>query len=451
MKSWRVIPAAVILLLTVVATAGTAEAQPTQSPNTYVCTGGSIPAGSYNSILVTGVCSTPSGTVVVRHDLTVGRKALLDAVTPGDPPGPNAQLPATVLVGGNVSVGAGAVLLLGCSPDQGCNGGVNYDRIGGNLTGVGDLAVVVHSASIAGNVSLLGGGGGVAGAPGSGACFAAPTPAPWSSDTALNGSPVFSDFEDSTIGGSYTVAGVRTCWLGTFRTHIAGNTTWVGNRTSDPDGNELATNSTAGSMICLSNIPATQFGDSGGSPNIVGRQAIGQCGFNVVLPKTPPEGPTPVTQVHLTVPASSLQTFVGVHTEIANVSTSSPITTVSGDALTVQVNNVVLAGRGLTGPVTFNPKAPAGTFTGETVFVTTHPNGSQSFSALDVCACKFQGRSGSVTIEATGTIGAKGFTEGTFVIRYAEGGLARLAGWGTFTSVHQPRGSLLVTEHLAIT
>ena len=100
MKSWRVIPAAVILLLTVVATAGTAEAQPTQSPNTYVCTGGNIPAGSYSSILVKGVCSTPSGTVVVQHDLTVGPKALLDAVTPGDPPGPNAQLPATVSSGG---------------------------------------------------------------------------------------------------------------------------------------------------------------------------------------------------------------------------------------------------------------------------------------------------------------------------------------------------------------
>ncbi len=320
----------------------------------------------------------------------------------------------------------------------------------GNLTGVGDLGIVVHSATIGGNVSLLGGGGGVAGGPGSNGCFLPtnPIPAPWSLDSGLAGTPVFSDFEDSTIGGSYTVAGLRTCWLGTFRTHVGGSTVWVGNRTSDADGNELSTNSTAGSMICLSNLPAVQFGDSGGSPNIVGSQARGQCGFNVVLPKTPSEGSTPVTQTHIAVPASSLSTFVGVHTEIKTVGSTS-VTTISGDTLTVAMNNAVLAGRGLTGPVRVNPKAPAGS-SGETLLKTTHPDGTAAFTALDVCACKFQGRSGQVTIQATGTIGARGFTQGTFVIRYAEGGLARLAGWGTFTSAHQPRGSLLVIEHLAI-
>jgi hypothetical protein len=450
-KSWRVIPATVILLLSVVGAAEPAAAQPSSGPREFICTGGNIPSGFYSSVLVKGVCYMPSGTVVVQHDLTVGPKALLDAITPGDPPGSNAQLPATVVVRGNVNVGAGAVLLLGCSPDQNCNGGVNYDWVAGNLTGVDDLGIVVHSATIDGDVSLLGGGGGVAGGAGSGACFSAPTPAPWSSDPTLNGTPVFSDFEDSTIAGNYTVAGLRTCWLGAFRTHIGGNTTWVGNQTSDPDGNELATNSTTGSMICLSNRPANQFGDSGGSPNIVGGQARGQCGFNVSLPKTPPDSSTPVTQVHFTARASSLKTFVGVHTQIANVQSSSPITTMSGDTLTVDINNAVLAGRGLTGPITYDPTAPAGTSTGETVWTTAHPNDSASFTTEDVCACKFQDRSGNVTIEATGTSSAKGFTRGTFVIRYAEGGLARLAGWGTFTSAHQPPGSLLIVEHLAIT
>ena len=163
MKSLRLIPAAILVLFALIATAGTASAQPAQTNRTYVCTGangGIIPAGTYSSIIVKGVCYMPAGTVVIRHDLIIGPKALLDAVTPGDPPA-NAQLPATVLVGGNVKVGKGAVLLLGCSPDQGCNGGVNYDRIGGSLTGVGDLGIVVHSATIRGNVTLLGGGGGV--------------------------------------------------------------------------------------------------------------------------------------------------------------------------------------------------------------------------------------------------------------------------------------------------
>ncbi len=449
MKSLRLIPAAILVLFALIATAGTASAQPAQTSRTYVCTGGNIPAGTYSSIIVKGVCYMPAGTVVVKHDVIIGAKALLDAVTPGDPPA-NPQLPATVLVGGNVKVGKGAVLLLGCSPDQGCNGGVNYDRIGGSLTGVGDLGIVVHSATIRGNVTLLGGGGGVTCAP--------PAPAPWSADPALNppddpsdASPVFSDFEDSTIGGSYTVVGVHTCWLGTFRTTIGRNTTLVGNQTADPDGNEIATNRTGGNMVCLSDLPAVQFGDSGGSPNIVGHRAVGQCGFNVLQPKTPSEASTPVTQTHLTVPASRLRTFIGVHTQIANVQSLPPVTTTSGDTLTVDINNVVLAGRGLTGPITFDPTAPQGTFTGETVFSTNHPNGSSSFTALDICSCKFRGHTGSVAIEAYGTTTAKGFTTGHFVIRYAEGGLATLAGWGTFTSAHQPAGSLLVVEHLAIT
>ena len=262
---------------------------------------------------------------------------------------------------------------------------------------------------------------------------------------------MFSDFEDSTIGGSYTVVGVHTCWLGTFRTTIGRNTTLVGNQTADPDGNEIATNRTGGNMVCLSDLPAVQFGDSGGSPNIVGHRAVGQCGFNVLQPKTPSEASTPVTQTHLTVPASRLRTFIGVHTQIANVQSLPPVTTTSGDTLTVDINNVVLAGRGLTGPITFDPTAPQGTFTGETVLTTNHPNGSSSFTALDICSCTFRGHTGSVAIEAYGTTTAKGFTTGHFVIRYAEGGLATLAGWGTFTSAHQPAGSLLVVEHLAIT
>lgn len=451
MKYVRLIPVAAMVFFALIATAGTASAQPAQSSRSFVCTGGNIPAGTYNSIVVKGVCFMPAGTVVVKHDVTVGPKALLDAVTPGDPSG-NAQLPATVLVRGNVNVGVGGVLLLGCSPDQGCNGGVNYDRIGGNLVAKGDLGVVVHSATIGGNVSLLGGGGGVAGAPGSGACFAPtnPIPAPWSADPGLAGSPVFSDFEDSTIGGNYTAIAVHTCWFGTFRTHIGGNTTLIGNRASDPDGNEIATDSTGGNMICLSDLPAVQFGDSGGSPNIVGQQATGQCAFNVVLPKTPPEGSTPVINTHLTVKASSLGTVVGVHTQIANVQSLPPVTTASGDTLTVDTNNVVLAGRGLTGAITFDPTVVRRS-TGETVLSTTSPSGASSFTALDVCACHFQGRSGRVQIEAYGTTSATGLTQGTFVIRSAIAGLATLAGWGTFTSAHQPPGSLLVVEHLRIT
>ena len=54
--------------------------------------------------------------------------------------------------------------------------------------------------------------------------------------------------------------------------------------TSDPDAGEVLQNTVHGSIACFGNTPAVQFGDSGASPNVVGRHAIGQCGFNVISP-----------------------------------------------------------------------------------------------------------------------------------------------------------------------
>jgi hypothetical protein len=83
-KSLRLIPAAVMVLFALIATAGAASAQPVQTSRTYVCTGGNIPAGTYGSIIVKGVCYMPAGTVVIKHDLIIGPKALLAAA--GDRP-----------------------------------------------------------------------------------------------------------------------------------------------------------------------------------------------------------------------------------------------------------------------------------------------------------------------------------------------------------------------------
>ena len=78
----------------------------------------------------------PAGNITIRGDLDIAPGALLDAVTPGDPASAPA-VPATVVVGGNVNVGAGAVLLFGCSPNISCSNppAITYDRISGNLTG----------------------------------------------------------------------------------------------------------------------------------------------------------------------------------------------------------------------------------------------------------------------------------------------------------------------------
>jgi hypothetical protein len=83
---------------------------------TYICTGGNIPPGTYNSMIIGGECYMPAGTISIRGALFVAPGALLDAATPGDP-GAGPVVPATLSVGGSVAVGSGAVLILGSSPN----------------------------------------------------------------------------------------------------------------------------------------------------------------------------------------------------------------------------------------------------------------------------------------------------------------------------------------------
>jgi Protein of unknown function (DUF3224) len=458
MKALRLVLVIVLGFFGLVATTTAASASPSRGGNRYNCTGGNVPAGTYGSMIITGICYMPAGTVVVRGGLTIAPGALLDAATPGDPAA-NPLLPATVLVGGDVRVGRGAVLVLGCSPAGGCTS-VTYDRIRGSLTAIGALGVVIQAVSIGGSATVLGGGGGVAGGAGSGGCFTSPIPAPWSEDPALSnpttGSPQYSDFEDSTIGGNLRVIGLQTCWLGSFRDRVAGNVAFIGNTTSDPDGNELGSNLARGNVTCLANLPATQFGDSGAAPNMAGGFAIGQCGFHVVLPSPIPAPMQPAGPlVHITVSTRKLGTYSGTHTQVGP-STPVPLgpnVTESGDTLVAELNNAILAGTGLTGSITVVPGAPLGS-TGEVVVATIHPGGSQSFEAFDNCTCSFHGRTGAVAIMAYGTTSAHGVTRGTFLITSGgagHGGLATLAGYGTFSSFGQPAGTLRLVEHLKIT
>jgi len=453
------------LTVPTVLTASAASAAPTGAGNggAHTCTGGNIAAGTYSSITVTGICYMPAGTIVVRHDLTVAPGALLDAVTPGDPPGKHPVVPATVRIGGNVFVGKGAVLVLGCSPNISCSSppGISFDRVGGNITAIGSLAVVIHSATIGGSVSVRGGGGGAAGGANSGGCFNTkvfPIPAPWSKDAALanpkTGSPQYTDAEDNFIGGNLTMVGVHTCWLGSLRNQVRGSLTYAGNVTSDPDGMEIDNNLMAGNMTCLNNDPAVQYGDSMAAPNIVGGSASGQCAFSVVKPNPAASpGPPPVTAgplEHISVSAGSLKTYSGKHIA-THVASLPPVTTTSGYTITADLNNFVLTGTGLRGSGTFNPKAMPGQ-SGDQVLSTVHPGGSRLFIAYDTCNCHFRGHAGTVMIRFYGASSASGFTFGTFLVvsgGTGSGGLSGLAGWGTFFSAGT--GTWHLIEYLRIT
>jgi hypothetical protein len=450
------------LMVPTVVTASAASAAPTGGGGSYTCTGGNIAPGTYRSIIVTGICYMPAGTIVVRHDLSVAPGALLDAVTPGDPPGKHPVVPATVRIGGNVFVGKDGVLVLGCSPNISCSNppGISFDRVSGNITALGALAVVIHSATIGGSVTMLGGGGGAAGGANSGGCFNTakyPIPAPWSKDAALanpkTGTPQYTDYEDNFIGGNLTVAGVQTCWMGSLREFVRGSITFAKDVTSDPDGMEIGNNLTGGNLNCLANNPAVQFGDSAAAPNLVAGSGSGECGFNVVLPNPAPEAHQgPGVPEHISVSLGSLNTYSGTHTATF-IAALPAVTTESGYTITGVLNDFTLTGTGLTGSGSANPKllpAPSG----DAVLSTVYPGGSASFIAYDTCKCAFSGQTGTVLIRFYGTTSAHGFTRGIFLVTSggaASGHLATLAGWGTFSNAGQPTGTWRLVEHLRIT
>ena len=225
------------------------------------CAGGSVAAGSYSSLTITGSCSVDAGTVNVTGNLTIAPGGGLIAAFGG----------SDVHVGGNLTVGSNGLLILGCEPeafvcfndpDQNVGTLTTNDTIGKNLTATGALLVVVHASSIGLNTVVQGGGGGVT-------CDNFPL--------GPDGPPAYIDFEDNTIGGNSIIQGVQSCWAGYIRNNVSRNVIFQGNSFADPDASELTTNTVGRNMICSGNSPQVQFGDSQGTPNTVGGKAIGEC------------------------------------------------------------------------------------------------------------------------------------------------------------------------------
>src|SRR5215831_9866482 len=225
------------------------------------CSGGSVAAGSYSSLTITGPCAVDAGTVNVASNLTVAPGGELVAAFGG----------SDVHVGGNLTVQSNGVLILGCEPeafvcfndpDPDVGTLMTHDTIGLNLTAQNALAVIVHATEIGLNTIVHGGGGGVT-------CDSTIPNVP--------GSPAYIDFEDDTIGGNSIIQGVQSCWAGYIRNHVSRNVIYQGNSFADPDASELTTNVVGQNMICFGNSPQVQFGDSQGTPNTVAGKALGEC------------------------------------------------------------------------------------------------------------------------------------------------------------------------------
>jgi hypothetical protein len=423
----------------------------------YTCTGGNIPAGTYISVKVTGLCTMDDGLVTVLGDVRVGKGALLDAAaTLGDPAKGTHVVPATVDIRGNVFVGKGAVLVLGCSPNflGICMKGSTFDTIGGNLTARGALADVVHNTDIRGNVSVRGGGGGLTCNP----------LAPWSQDPALAATftPQFTDFEDGAVGGNLSVTHVTTCWIGTLRELAGGNVTYAGDTTADPDGMEIDNNLVRGNLDCFHNSPAIQFGDSQATSNIVGGNASGECGFGVLLANPAPEADEGTgIMMHVSVPSYSLPVTTGTRTTTFVANAFPSVTTDAGNTITGVANNFALAGRGLTGSGTFDPSiGPPNS--GDAVLTVTKPDHFGQFIAYDACnPCSLGGKSGIALLRFYGTVLPSGQVYGTFLVTSGgnaplqpgsldPGGFATLTGYGTFYG-NSPTSPWCLVEHLKIT
>jgi len=225
------------------------------------CSGGSVAAGSYSSLTITGFCTVDAGSVSVAHNLTVAPGGELVAAFGG----------SDVHVGQNLIVQSNGVLILGCEPeaficlndpDQTNGTLVTHDTIGLSLNTQNALAVIVHATKIGLNEVVQGGGGGVT-------CNSTIPNVP--------GPPAYIDFEDSSVGGNAIIQGVQSCWAGFIRNTVGHNMIYKGNAFADPDASELTTNTVHGNMICSGNSPQVQFGDSSGSPDVVGGHAIGEC------------------------------------------------------------------------------------------------------------------------------------------------------------------------------
>lgn len=220
------------------------------------CTGtftapGIVAPGTYNRLMITGVCLIPSGTVVVRHNLVVGRNAALDTL-----------FPSTVIVWGDYVVEPGAESLLGCSPAIGCDFTTN-DVVHGNVRVYNPLSAIFHSNTIDGHVWFQGGGGGVT-------CANQLPGAPPMT-------PIYSDFEDNVIAGEVKVNGLQSCWFGFIRNTVSRSVILTNITLADEDGNEYVSNTISGNLVCNGDSPAPQFGDSGGTPNTVLGKKLGQC------------------------------------------------------------------------------------------------------------------------------------------------------------------------------
>lgn len=268
-----------------------AAAAPAAGP--YVCSGQfktpGLLKGTYpDGVVVKGVCAVRTGKAHVIGTLTVTKGSALGAAFGAH----HSKLTVT----GNIVVDAGGVLILGCKANPNGTGTpclddhakvpklTSHPVVTGNLIANSPIGVLVHNTTIGGKFKEAGGGGGLSCKPPKTGIFAAIK------------SPVFSDIEDSSVGGNVAISGLKSCWLGLARDKIAGSTSINNNTMADPDAIEVLATHIAKNLACSGNShpaglppiaqPVWDSADTSPSgalyprsaePNTVGGMRSGQC------------------------------------------------------------------------------------------------------------------------------------------------------------------------------
>ncbi len=280
---------AVVVALASVTPAVAASASARTAPAT--CSGTlkapGVLAGTYlGNVVVSGVCFVNAGPTTVEGNLTVAAGGAVNATFGLNDTTKKGY--SNLTVDGNLFVDAGATVVLGCDPaNSACSDDPStttktpptfssWDWVLGNLIATDPLGAVLHDTFIGKNLSENGGGGGVNCTP--------------TGIFAYFQSPVFSDFENVAVGGNMSITNLKSCWLGSLRDAVHGHLTVINNKMFDRDANEILTNYVNGALTCIGNLPAVQFGDSGGSANVVNGKAYGQCSFSTLKPNPPPTG-----------------------------------------------------------------------------------------------------------------------------------------------------------------
>lgn len=250
-KTCAVVGALMAVLCGVVA--ATASANPFVGPP--ICTSkGTAISGNYSTLTISGNAYVPEGaTLNVTRNLTLAPGSCLDAFTV-----------ATVNVGGDIMVGSGAILALGCTPgalgpplnQPPCHGQATHDTVGGSISANAPLTMYLDGNTIRGSVISRGGGPGL------------------NSESFVN-FPI----KDNVIGGKLLVEGWQGGWAGLIRNQVGGSVSFSQNASVlDPDSNEVQTNVVTGDLVCFGNSPAAHVNpEDGGQPNTVGGKKIGQC------------------------------------------------------------------------------------------------------------------------------------------------------------------------------